>query len=570
MADVAKIRIAELSTDPAPALAGISVPHTRNNQTWKVNGEKLAELVRDSIPASMGYFGIRSVEQGVTADQATKLIDAMESGYVVDGQGMTYNFEGNLAPAAGSFKGLRNVKLKLQDQDATNRSLYLQTQTHFILHNALVEGDDDRVTGSIGNTGLIWIDDCENFTVDGIRATKGGPGSGVSIQASNSFSLANTRVWDMNYDVAAATDDVVQGIWLNNCSDFSVINPQAFDFTGEIANVASRRFTRGVVFGGCSRWSLHGGFNRTVDQGLDLTGSVGNEDFTIVGHNAYDSFTYGLKFANTARDGKIIGCTSVLAGGAGFTVSPSDNAGTDDADEAQRLLFLGCRARNPGGSAVYSGHCGFSITLGAHSTTYPQGIEFRDCEAIDDRGGSALMKYGAVNEIVHPAATGFRRNVLTNFKSAGHALGASIGFHSAFASVIGTSAGGVNDSTWTDLDFSGTDVEDTSSMHNPASNANQITVREAGVYEIVGLAAFAANATGIRGIKLRIDGTDVNQTITHVPAIATAATETTVRTSYTVRLADGQIVSFRVWQNSGGSLNVNRANSTATVRKVAD
>lgn len=45
MVDVPKIKIQEISTDPAPTLAGIAIPHTRGGQTWKVGGETLAELV---------------------------------------------------------------------------------------------------------------------------------------------------------------------------------------------------------------------------------------------------------------------------------------------------------------------------------------------------------------------------------------------------------------------------------------------------------------------------------------------------------------------------------------------
>lgn len=49
MVDVPKIKIHEISTDPAPTLAGIAVPHTRASKTYKVGGETLAGLVHADL-----------------------------------------------------------------------------------------------------------------------------------------------------------------------------------------------------------------------------------------------------------------------------------------------------------------------------------------------------------------------------------------------------------------------------------------------------------------------------------------------------------------------------------------
>lgn len=67
MVDVPKIKIQEITTDPAPTLEGIAVPHTRDNRTYKVGGEKLAELVHaDEVNLPLATDGIAHL-RGVTA-----------------------------------------------------------------------------------------------------------------------------------------------------------------------------------------------------------------------------------------------------------------------------------------------------------------------------------------------------------------------------------------------------------------------------------------------------------------------------------------------------------------------
>lgn len=73
MVDVPKIKIQEITTDPAPALAGIAVPHTRGGQTWKVGGEKLAELVHQKFPA---FYITKNYSDNGTDDDVRFAVDA--------------------------------------------------------------------------------------------------------------------------------------------------------------------------------------------------------------------------------------------------------------------------------------------------------------------------------------------------------------------------------------------------------------------------------------------------------------------------------------------------------------
>lgn len=90
MVDVPKIKIQEITTDPAPTLEGIAVPHTRNNRTYKVGGETLADLVHANevnLPlADNGIKYLRGVtEAGSSVRVKPTLLSLYHFGAVGDG-----------------------------------------------------------------------------------------------------------------------------------------------------------------------------------------------------------------------------------------------------------------------------------------------------------------------------------------------------------------------------------------------------------------------------------------------------------------------------------------------------
>lgn len=84
--------------------------------------------------------------------------------------------------------------------------------------------------------------------------------------------------------------------------------------------------------------------------------------------------------------------------------------------------------------------------------------------------------------------------------------------------------------------------------------ASRITVPYAGWYSVTGWASFAANATGVRGARLRQDGT-TSLAWMRCPAAGAGATELSV-SSGPVSLAASAYVELVVEQTSGGGLNV--------------
>ena len=113
----------------------------------------------------------------------------------------------------------------------------------------------------------------------------------------------------------------------------------------------------------------------------------------------------------------------------------------------------------------------------------------------------------------------------------------------------------IANTTWTVLALN-SEVFDTNTMHDNVTNNSRITCKKAGIYLVIGHAAFAANATGIRELAFKLNGAANYYCLTSVQA-ATAASEYTALTIATlIEFAVNQYVEFQVYQSSTAALNI--------------
>lgn len=96
-----------------------------------------------------------------------------------------------------------------------------------------------------------------------------------------------------------------------------------------------------------------------------------------------------------------------------------------------------------------------------------------------------------------------------------------------------------------------------STMHDTVTNNSRLTCRYAGVYLINGLVEIAANATGLRRLDVRLNGTTIIGSESTLNIGAGANLQMEVSTLYPMAVND--YVELLVTQNSGGNLNVNVA-----------
>lgn len=120
--------------------------------------------------------------------------------------------------------------------------------------------------------------------------------------------------------------------------------------------------------------------------------------------------------------------------------------------------------------------------------------------------------------------------------------------------VTNTAAQTIVNNTRTALTFD-TETVDVGGMHSTSSNTSRLTVPSGGqgLYVIGGACEFVANATGIRDIELRINGSVYFAGSQIASAGASATTLMNVTGVYP--LVDGDYVELTVVQTSGGNLN---------------
>lgn len=100
---------------------------------------------------------------------------------------------------------------------------------------------------------------------------------------------------------------------------------------------------------------------------------------------------------------------------------------------------------------------------------------------------------------------------------------------------------------------------DVGSMHSTSVNTGRLTAPVTGVYSMGAHINFAAHATGIRYLALRVNG---GTTIAvELDNAAAGGSDTIMSISGMYRLAVGDYVEAVVFQNSGGNLNVQVASN---------
>lgn len=106
--------------------------------------------------------------------------------------------------------------------------------------------------------------------------------------------------------------------------------------------------------------------------------------------------------------------------------------------------------------------------------------------------------------------------------------------------------------SWDAMSFN-TETFDTDGIWEGVTNPTRFTATRAGKYHVYGSLSWANNATGLRGIRFKVNGTASNGGETYY----VAGSGITGTISRVVNLTAGQYVEFDGFQSSGGNLNMN-------------
>lgn len=504
-----------------------------------------------------------AVGDGSTDDSA-KVQAALNSGYPIVGTpGKTYALASEIAlPATFSLGMARFIDIA---PGGTSRRLFNGSATtsgkKAKFYEIYINRNGSGTGGAVGTAAAIWLTGFEKVETRGVEITGADRGNGIVTASCTNVSHDAPYIHDMTYGnstASAATDDQIQGIWTINDKRVNINDPRIINMTGQWSGQASfARFSRGIAVGGSVDVTITSPQIDNVDQGIDFTGDMVPDRYTIQGGSVNNCFTWGVKAANSARDGKVIGVTAYACGNGGFVAS-APGAGFTGAQYTGRLVFIGCHAIACG-STYWNGlsnTAGFRISSSATYTDQPRDIKFIGCGAYGD---GASMKYGFCNDAVI-GGNGDIWVEAINCSVSGAATARMIGMHQGFHRKTITAALALASGAWTNILWPNTDFD---RMSGNGADLAHVVARKAGLYTVSAGLEFAGNSTGTRGIRLNLNDGQIAGSLVRIAA--GDANARGITTTVTIPLDVGDTISCQAIQESGSSLNLTGGALTVTM-----
>lgn len=555
MADVA---ISGLPGPLVPVPSTALVPLVGGGATKR---STVAEIVKGGIAAVVPFVDPAlhgAAGNGITSDN-TAILNAITAaillGKPVDGLGKTYAITGNLVLVA--YAWLRNIKFKqLTPAAGTVRTLTSAGGNGIRLEDVIVDRNGDGTNGVHQVDAGVYISGGSKHFLEKVEVYGDDIGSGIALVGVSDSWLVDSSAHDIKYDLASDPgNDRVQGVWLSGCSNVRLRNVRAYDIGGDFGGGYTLRYSRGFCFNGNTGVRLWGCDVEDVDQGYDVTGSVGNSRFVFDACSAVDCMTYGFKAANTARDIQYGNCIAERCGLSGFIASGPTGSGMT-AVATSDITYTGCTAYDTGGFAgagtpPAGSKIGFRASNGSFDLDTTLGIRWIGCKALD-RQSVRTMANGFETDVAAPTSGNY--NEAVSCVSVGNLGGAFSNLHESRCEVSRAAVQSIpsHASNWVAVDWTA-DV-DLGAMHSTSSNNSNIYTRREGRYASRWGAVFAASATGQRGVRVVRNGTPVPGTTVLVDAAASG--ETSLQTEWSSAMGAGDNLRLEVFQNSGGSINL--------------
>jgi hypothetical protein len=496
---------------------------------------------------------------GTTDDTAalnSAIAAAISAKTILDGGAATYAVSGDLTISNATNPHLRNLTLKqLTPNATTRRTLYITNCNRVILENIKIDRNGTGTGGSLGDAAGLWIDGGSGHHFGLVEAYGNDKGSGIVIVGVSDSYFEDLYAHDIAYNDPSATDDLVQGVWLNtttNCTASVRVN----NLTGNASGTFPNRFTRGLAMSRNTRCTIVSPKIHDVDQGIDISGSDGNIDCVVVGGHVRNATTWGVKLANSAVRCKVIGTVVDQAGMACFVASgPSENALPNKTMDCE---FIGCTALNAGYNGFSASEkSGYRILPQNFDPDFPKGIKIVDCRAFDTQS-TKTMQYGFRNTVVYDGTSG-KINELADCTSIGHTASFSIGFGSWTCCATGSGSQSFASGVQAPLSFNA-ELVDGAAMHSTTVNPTRITIVQPGDYLVEGKVTFAANSASFRRVFLKVNGNTNALSRMTVISAGNVAMNTAIA-PIELRLVSGDYIELWAEQQSGVTLSVDLSES---------
>lgn len=303
---------------------------------------------------------------GSTNDYAA-LLNALQSGNVIDGLGKTYALDQGLV-VTSNFAGFHNATLKWRTTAGMVRPEYLlkvQNLSNWFVDRVNFDLGIERYSNGYGDNirgGFLATrtdnnanSRNEHFRVTNCSVWGFGSGTGIEIRWGSKGVVANNIVRDReafwradglnlsgvngNY---TGMNDIQNGIQIDRCECMTVANNIVHQLLNTVDQNTQPRWSRGMCVSSTRDSTFTGNSFSLVDQAMDFSGGPnivgtdglgGNVNNTISANVIVDVITWGIKLANVTRDCLVSNNTIRRFGLSGIVLSGSSSG--DGATTAQ-------------------------------------------------------------------------------------------------------------------------------------------------------------------------------------------------------------------------------------------
>lgn len=386
-------------------------------------------------PARTEQPEVSPLAHGARGDGTTDDFEALKRAFAfatarglpVNGGDSVYAVSGSLEVIGASRPWIRSLRLKQLDPVNGRRTLFFYKCQAIRIDSLQIDVGNRKTVGDMNSTGGLWIDGGSNHNVRNVEAFGHGKNSLIAIWSTTNSIYDGLTVRDSEFDDPNADDDLVQGIWLYRNVDAVLSRAVVSNLTGNASYVGQKLRnlrTRGITLGGNVRVSVVDAQVRNVEQGIDITGSDGNRQCSVLGGRTFECGSVGVKLANSAVGCRVEGHVAERTGMYAFLASGPAEAGLRY--KTQNCDFVRCTAIDAGYNRItFASPSGFQVRTGDHERDFPKGIRFIGCNAVD-RQAVKTMKYGFFSD-VPPEPPESRPNVLIDCTSEGHTHAARFG-----------------------------------------------------------------------------------------------------------------------------------------------